>query len=93
MVLHQAREARDKSNQQLRELFDPSLFDESQLKQMKTCLDIGLRCVERNRHKRPSMADIVAELDRIKDAETLKNPSLLHRQNTLTVKSDGRHKR
>jgi hypothetical protein len=50
MVLHQAREARDKSNEQLRELFDPSLFDESQLKQMKTCLDIGLRVclVEKN---------------------------------------------
>jgi hypothetical protein len=53
----------------------------------------GLRYVESNRHKRPPMADIVAELDRIKDAETLKNPSLLHRQNTLTVKSDGWHKR
>jgi len=33
--------------------------------QAKKCLDIALRCVERERNKRPSIKDIVDELDEL----------------------------
>ncbi|XP_044434212.1 L-type lectin-domain containing receptor kinase VIII.2 isoform X2 [Triticum aestivum] len=36
--------------------------------QVKTCIEIALRCVEFDREKRPTIADIVDELNKIEDA-------------------------
>jgi hypothetical protein len=36
--------------------------------QVKTCIEIALRCVEADRHKRPSISDIV---DKLIETETM----------------------
>nr|CAB3490515.1 unnamed protein product [Digitaria exilis] len=48
---------------QLKDLFDPSFCDESQLKEMKRFLVIGLLCTEYEQHDRPTMWDVLEMLD------------------------------
>ncbi|KAM3300488.1 hypothetical protein ACQJBY_041483 [Aegilops geniculata] len=40
-------------------------------KQVMTCIEIAFRCVEFDREKRPTIADIVNELDKIDNAESV----------------------
>ena len=44
-------------------MYEPESYHE----QVKTCIEIALRCVENDRHKRPSIRDIV---DKMNETET-----------------------
>ncbi|TKW02281.1 hypothetical protein SEVIR_8G235200v4 [Setaria viridis] len=56
------------------ELFKPSLCCKSQLMQIKKCMEIGLLCVEEDREHRPTMADVLAMLNGVKELPALKRP-------------------
>ncbi|RCV39445.1 hypothetical protein SETIT_8G225400v2 [Setaria italica] len=56
------------------ELFKPSLCCKSQLMQIKKCMEIGLLCVEQDREHRPTMADVLAMLNGVKELPALKRP-------------------
>lgn len=45
------------------DLFKPSLCWESQLMEIKKCIEIGLLCVELNKEDRPSMEDVLGMLN------------------------------
>ena len=59
---------------QMEELLDPSLCAESQLKEVRRCMQIGLLCTQSDRGDRPPMLDIVKMLDNKKDLPTPKQP-------------------
>uniref|UniRef100_M8CIT5 Serine-threonine/tyrosine-protein kinase catalytic domain-containing protein n=2 Tax=Aegilops tauschii TaxID=37682 RepID=M8CIT5_AEGTA len=44
-------------------LLDPSSRDESELKEIKRCMDIGLQCTAKERTERPTMSDVIDLLD------------------------------
>lgn len=44
------------------EEFDPSLFDGSQLTEIKRCVEVGLLCTQRDREDRPTMTDVLEML-------------------------------
>lgn len=56
----QAYEARDDVRM---DLFKPSLCWESQLMEIKKCIEIGLLCVELNKEDRPTMEDVLGMLN------------------------------
>ncbi|EEE53015.1 hypothetical protein OsJ_35720 [Oryza sativa Japonica Group] len=43
----------------MNKLFDPRLCDESQLKEIKRCMDIGLLCTQNKATERPTMQDVL----------------------------------
>jgi L1 cell adhesion molecule like protein len=47
----------------MEDLFDRSLYKESQLTEIKRCLDIGLLCTQFEPGKRPTMAEVLDMLD------------------------------
>ncbi|CAL5051376.1 unnamed protein product [Urochloa decumbens] len=61
----------------LEEEFDPELFDEYQLVEIKRCIVVGLLCAQMNRADRPSMADVVAMLNGDKELPTPKIPEYI----------------
>ncbi|XP_062197129.1 G-type lectin S-receptor-like serine/threonine-protein kinase At1g61400 [Phragmites australis] len=58
----------------MEELFDPSLFDGSQLMEIKRCVQVGLLCSQFDRADRPSMADVLEMLNGKKELPTPKKP-------------------
>ncbi|CAL4990438.1 unnamed protein product [Urochloa decumbens] len=48
---------------QMKDLFDPSLSNESQLEEIKRLLAIGLVCTEYDQNDRPTMLDVLEMLD------------------------------
>ncbi|KAM3406103.1 hypothetical protein ACQJBY_000253 [Aegilops geniculata] len=44
-------------------LLDHSSHDESELKEIKRCMDIGLQCTAKERAERPTMSDVIDLLD------------------------------
>ncbi|RCV39434.1 hypothetical protein SETIT_8G224400v2 [Setaria italica] len=57
------------------ELFKPSLCCcECQLMQIKKCMEVGLLCVEKDEERRPTMADVLAMLNGVKELPALKRP-------------------
>ncbi|CAD6235300.1 unnamed protein product [Miscanthus lutarioriparius] len=56
------------------ELFKPSLCCKSQLMQIKKCMEVGLLCVELDKEHRPTMADVLAMLNGVKELPALKRP-------------------
>ncbi|CAL4990430.1 unnamed protein product [Urochloa decumbens] len=52
-----------RKSQQMGELFESSLFEESQLTEIKRCLEIGLLCTEFEWATRPTMADVLDMLN------------------------------
>ncbi|XP_062197131.1 cysteine-rich receptor-like protein kinase 10 [Phragmites australis] len=58
----------------MEELFDPSLFDGSQLMEINRCVKVGLLCTESDRADRPSMADVLEMLNGKKELPTPKKP-------------------
>ncbi|XP_004979910.1 proline-rich receptor-like protein kinase PERK2 isoform X2 [Setaria italica] len=48
-----------RENQQMGELFDQSLFEISQLTEIKRCLEIGLLCTQSEWVERPTMAEVL----------------------------------
>uniref|UniRef100_A0A0E0BQX5 Protein kinase domain-containing protein n=1 Tax=Oryza glumipatula TaxID=40148 RepID=A0A0E0BQX5_9ORYZ len=68
-------------------LFDPRLCDESQLKEIKRCMDIGLLCTQNKATKRPTMQDVLKMIQGKKKVPTPKQPGYIKR-----VRAAGRHK-
>lgn len=58
----------------IEEEFDPSLFDGSQLIDMKRYVVVGLLCAQGRRAYRPSMADVLKMLNGNKELPTPKKP-------------------
>ena len=44
-------------------LLDPSSRNESELNEIKRCMDIGLKCTAKERAERPTMLDVIDLLD------------------------------
>ncbi|KAL6907827.1 hypothetical protein ACP4OV_001997 [Aristida adscensionis] len=69
---------------QVEEKFDRSLFDESELMEIKRCVQVGLLCAQRLRADRPSMADVIEMLNGEKELPTPKKPEY-YEENGLTA--------
>ena len=63
-----------RENEQMDELFDPSLFEKSQIIEIKRCLEIGLLCTQFEPAKRPTMAEVLDMLNGKKQLATPKQP-------------------
>jgi len=59
------------------ELFNPSLTDESDLKDIERCMKIGLLCTQEFPGDRPSMQDVLKALNSKEDLPTPNRPSFL----------------
>uniref|UniRef100_A0A0E0ML18 Protein kinase domain-containing protein n=1 Tax=Oryza punctata TaxID=4537 RepID=A0A0E0ML18_ORYPU len=73
---------------EINKLFDPWLCDESQLKEIKRCMEIGLLCTENKPSDRPIMPDVLEMLQGKKKVPTPKQPGYIKR-----VRAAGRYKR
>ncbi|KAL6908116.1 hypothetical protein ACP4OV_002286 [Aristida adscensionis] len=62
---------------QMKELLDPALYEESQLKEIKRCTEVGLLCTQFKPADRPTMPDILAMLDGKKKLPTPKKPAYI----------------
>lgn len=71
----------------IHKLFDPSLCDESQLKEIKRCMEIGLLCTQNKPSDRPTMPDVLEMLQGKKKVPTPKQPGYIKR-----VRAAGRYK-
>ncbi|TVU04351.1 hypothetical protein EJB05_50085, partial [Eragrostis curvula] len=56
------------------ELFDPSLFDCSQLTEIKRCIDVGFLCIQLHKEDRPTMAEVLKMLNGRAELPTPKIP-------------------
>ena len=63
------------------ELFDPTLYnnDESQLMEIKRCVEVALLCTQCDRADRPHMEDVLQMLRGLKELPTPKKPSYMLR--------------
>ncbi|TVU23610.1 hypothetical protein EJB05_25985, partial [Eragrostis curvula] len=59
---------------EVEELFNPSLFDSSQLMEIKRCMCIGLLCTQFDRADRPTMKDVIEMLNGDEELPTPKTP-------------------
>ena len=61
------------------ELFDPALYynDESQLMEIKRCVEVALLCTQRDRADRPPMEDVLQMLRGLKELPTPKKPTYM----------------
>ncbi|TVU23608.1 hypothetical protein EJB05_25983, partial [Eragrostis curvula] len=57
------------------ELFDPSLFDCSQLTEIKRCIDVGFLCIQLHKEDRPTMAEVLKMLNGRAELPTPKIPA------------------
>ncbi|TVU41949.1 hypothetical protein EJB05_15511, partial [Eragrostis curvula] len=46
----------------MKEIFGPAKVDQPQLMEIKRCIEVGLLCMQSDRHKRPTMADVILML-------------------------------
>lgn len=58
------------------ELFKPSLCCESELIQIKKCMEVGLLCVEMNKEDRPTIEDVLGMLNGVKELPAPKQPQI-----------------
>uniref|UniRef100_A0A0E0FAV9 Protein kinase domain-containing protein n=1 Tax=Oryza meridionalis TaxID=40149 RepID=A0A0E0FAV9_9ORYZ len=63
----------------MNKLFDPSLCDNSQLKEIKRCIEIGLLCTQKKPTDRPTMPDVLQMLQGTKKVPTPKQPGYIKR--------------
>ena len=63
------------------ELFDPTLYnnDESQLMEIKRCVQVALLCTQCDRADRPSMEDVLQMLRDLKEMSAPQKPSYMER--------------
>jgi len=63
------------------ELFDPTLYnnDESQLMEIKRCVEVALLCTQCDRADRPPMEDVLQMLRGRKEMPTPQKPSYMER--------------
>ncbi|XP_072146435.1 receptor-like serine/threonine-protein kinase SD1-6 [Setaria viridis] len=60
-----------------RRKFDPALFAEPQLVEIKRCIQIGLLCAQHESADRPTMADVLLMLNGEKELPTPKKPAYI----------------
>ncbi|TVU23609.1 hypothetical protein EJB05_25984, partial [Eragrostis curvula] len=65
---------------EIEELFIPSLFDSSQLMEIKRFMCIGLLCTQRDRAYRPTMKDVIEMLNGDEELPTPKTPAFYSKQ-------------
>ncbi|TVU23606.1 hypothetical protein EJB05_25981, partial [Eragrostis curvula] len=58
-------------------LLNPSLFDSSQLMEIKRCMGIGLLCIQHDRTDRPTMKDVIEMLNGDEELPTPKTPGYM----------------
>ncbi|KAL6908114.1 hypothetical protein ACP4OV_002284 [Aristida adscensionis] len=58
----------------MKNLLDPSLYEECQLMEIQRCIEIGLLCTQIDRAARPTMVDVVQMLNGEKELPALKKP-------------------
>lgn len=56
---------------------------------MKTCLEMALQCVEADRHKRPTIAEVVSRLNELDAMFQRTSPSLLPSELPIDPASPG----
>lgn len=71
----------------INKLLDSRLCDESQLKEIKRCMEIGLLCTQNKPSDRPTMPDVLEMLQGKKKVPTPKQPGYIKR-----VRAAGRYK-
>lgn len=60
-----------------RRKFDPALFAEPQLVEIKRCIQIGLLCAQHESADRPTMEDVLLMLNGEKELPTPKKPAYI----------------
>lgn len=79
-----------RESQQMGDLFDPSLFEESQLTEIKRCLEIGLLCTQFELDERPTMAGVLEMLNGKMRLATPKQPE--YTKERIPTSKGGSHK-
>ncbi|RLM69665.1 proline-rich receptor-like protein kinase PERK2 isoform X2 [Panicum miliaceum] len=80
-----------RESQQMGDLFDPSLFEESQLTEINRCLEIGLLCTQFEPAERPTMAEVLEMLNGKIQLATPKQPEYT-KERITTSKGTSSHK-
>ena len=73
----------------MEDLFDLSLYKESQLTEIKRCLEIGLLCTQSEWAERPTMAEVLDMLDGKVELGTPKQPEYT-KEREMTSKAASR---
>lgn len=75
-IVREVKQAMDKSKQlyNLQEVLDPTIGLSTQLKGLERFVDVALRCVEETGNQRPTMSDVVKEIENIMELAGL-NPN------------------
>jgi len=72
---------------QMEEVFDPKLYEGSQLREIKRCVEVGLLCLQSDRADRPTMADVLEMLHGKKRLPTLKKPAYMESESESEIES------
>jgi len=73
----------------MEEVFDPKLYEGSQLREIKRCVKVGLLCLQSDRADRPSMADVLEMLHGKKRLPTLKKPAYMESESDIESVTEG----
>ncbi|KAK9070740.1 hypothetical protein SSX86_011142 [Deinandra increscens subsp. villosa] len=89
-IVREVKQAMDKSKElyNLHEVLDPTIGLTTQLKGMERFVDVALRCVEETGDKRPTMSDVVKEIESIMELAGL-NPNAESASNSADYPSKG----
>ena len=71
----------------MEEVFDPKLYEGSQLREIKRCVKVGLLCLQSDRADRPTMADVLEMLHGKKRLPTLKKPAYMESESESEIES------
>ena len=74
---------------QMEEVFDPKLYEGSQLREIKRCVKVGLLCLQSDRADRPTMADVLEMLHGKKQLPTLKKPAYMESESDIESVTEG----
>ncbi|XP_039777944.1 cysteine-rich receptor-like protein kinase 10 isoform X2 [Panicum virgatum] len=72
---------------QMEEVFDPKLYEGSQPREIKRCVEVGLLCLQSDRADRPTMADVLEMLHGKKRLPTLKKPAYMESESESEIES------
>lgn len=89
-IVREVRQAMDRSKElyNLHDVLDPTIGLTSQLKGLERFVDVALRCVEETGDKRPTMSDVVKEIESIMELNGL-NPNAESAANSAGYTSRG----
>ncbi|KAI3695000.1 hypothetical protein L1987_77987 [Smallanthus sonchifolius] len=89
-IVRELKQAMDKSKElyNLHEILDPTIGLTTQLKGLERYVDVALRCVEERGDRRPTMSDVVKEIESIMELAGL-NPNVESASNSTDYPSNG----